>query len=168
MLVLLASSLYAQQDSHMQAVNEFIEVTQMKGNLGQASERMINLQIEAMPQMAQFKDVLIKFHNKYVTWDRMSDKIKNVYKKNYTEQEIRDIIAFYKTDTGQKFAKRNQKVAFQIMRISQQQAMKHQAKLREMIMNAVQSDTSSGLREEKVVDMDEVIKTGQPDSLEKK
>jgi hypothetical protein len=42
------------------------------------------------------------FFQENFNWDTMKPKLAKLYAENYTEAELRDIIAFYQTPTGQK------------------------------------------------------------------
>lgn len=136
--LIFASVGFAQTDSHTQAVNELMEVMNMKQQMEESAERMFELQAKQMPQIAQYKDIMLDFFNKYINWETIGEDIKQVYKNSFTEEEIRDLIAFFKTDTGQKFTTQNPEINQQIAEISQSIVMQHQAELQGKIMEAMQ------------------------------
>lgn len=138
-LFLLSTAAFAQTDSHMQAVNKLMEAMDMENQISESADRMLNLQAQAMPQMAAYKDVMSDFFHKYINWENLSDDIKKVYKESFTEQEIRDLIAFYQTETGQKLAKISPELTEKTAKISQQMVMEHQAELRRKIMKAMEA-----------------------------
>ena len=138
-LFLLSTAAFAQTDSHTQAVNELMEAMDMENQISESADRMLNLQAQAMPQMAAYKDVMSDFFHKYINWENLGDDVKQVYKESFTEKEIRDLIAFYKTDTGQKLAKISPELTEKTARISQQMVMKHQAELQRKIMKAMEN-----------------------------
>ena len=136
--LLFTSVTFAQTDSHTQAINKLMEVMHMEKQIEESSEKMFELQAQAMPQLTQYKDVMLGFFRKYINWKNIGDDVKNVYKELFTEQEIRDLIAFYQTETGQKVVKVTPTLTTSIARISQQVVMQHKAELQQTIMNARQ------------------------------
>lgn len=136
--VLISSISFAQTTSHDQAVNELMEVMNMEQQISKNAIRMFEVQAQAMPQIAQFKDVMMDFFHKYINWQSMGDDIKKVYKDLFTEQEIRALIAFYQTETGQKLISVTPELTTRLATISQQIVLEHKAELQQNIMNAVQ------------------------------
>lgn len=137
-ILLFASVGFAQTDSHTQAVNELMEVMNMKQQMEESAERMFALQAKQMPQIAQYKDIMLEFFNKYINWETIGEDVKQVYKNSFTEEEVRDLIAFFKTETGQKFTKQNPEINQKIAEISQSIVMQHQAELQGKIMEAME------------------------------
>lgn len=136
-LLFTASTAFAQSKSD--AVNKLMNVMQMKQQIEKSAEKMIEIQMQARPQMAKYKDVMLNFFNKYLTWERLGDDVKETYSNLFTEQEIRALIDFYQTPTGQKLIKVKTKLSTKMAKISQQVVMAHQAELRQAIMDAMQS-----------------------------
>ena len=128
---------FAQTDSHMQAVDELMETMHMEQQIKESADRMLKVQAQSMPQMAQYQDVMKEFFNKYITWEKLGDKIKQVYKESFTEEEIREITEFYKTDIGQKMARITPEISEKQALISQNIVMENQAELQQMIMDAM-------------------------------
>jgi|AntRauTorcE11897_2_1112592.scaffolds.fasta_scaffold27034_2 hypothetical protein len=137
-LVLFSSALYAQEDSHMQAVNELVDVMHMEQQMNESAERMFEMQAKQMPQIKQYEDVMMEFFNKYITWEKIGDQVKQVYKNNFSEQQLRELIDFMETDTGQAFAKKSPTVMQEVASISQGIVMEHQQELTQKMMEAMQ------------------------------
>lgn len=137
--VFIASLGFAQSNSEKEAVNELVQVMNLKQQINESAERMFEVQAKAMPQIVQYKDVMMDFFKKYLNWETMGEKIKQVYAESFTEEEIRDLIAFYKTDTGQKLVKVQPTITTKMASISQGIVMEHQMELRQKIMDARQN-----------------------------
>ena len=127
----------AQTDSHMQAVNELMEAMHMEQQLKESTERTIKVQAQSMPQVAQYQDVMKEFFNKYITWEKLGDDIKKAYKESFTEQEIRDLTSFFKTESGQKYAKIMPELSEKLALMSNAVVMENQFELQQMIMDAM-------------------------------
>jgi uncharacterized protein len=66
----------------------------------------VDMQIKANAQIAPFRQVMLDFFAKYMSWDAMKDDMAKIYVEEFTLQELKDLTAFYKTPTGQKAALR--------------------------------------------------------------
>ncbi|MBL4827367.1 MAG: DUF2059 domain-containing protein [Spongiibacteraceae bacterium] len=55
-----------------------------------------------------------------VNWEKIKTPITDIYVKHYTEQEIQDLLAFYKTDTGQSMIKKMPGIMNESIQVSQQ------------------------------------------------
>ena len=54
-----------------------------------------------------------------MSWDKMKDSMINIYLKHYSEKEIQDQIAFYKSESGQSMIKKQPAVLKDTMMFSQ-------------------------------------------------
>ncbi len=54
-----------------------------------------------------------------MSWKKMQPMMVNVYDKHFNEQEIADMLAFYKTETGQKILQKMPVVMQESMQMSQ-------------------------------------------------
>ena len=137
---ILCSPAFAQSSSEGQAIDDLMEVLNFEKQLEQSAERMFDMQVKAMPQIAQFKDVMMDFFDKHVTWDKLGDDIKSVYADLFTEQEVRDLIAFYKTPTGKKMVEKMPALQARLAQVSQQAVLEHRAELQQKIRTAMQNN----------------------------
>jgi uncharacterized protein len=84
------------------AVAELFRVMKMQSEVQQMPEAMIASEISRNPGLARFRDVMLGWLKKYMTWDAMSPELTKLYAANFTEAELKEMTAFYKTPTGQK------------------------------------------------------------------
>jgi uncharacterized protein len=101
-LIALGAPVRADEKSHRAAALELCEVTHMERSMQESMRRMMELQIQQTPQLAQARPQLLKFFEKYLSWGSMKEDFIKLYQQSFSEQELREIIAFYKTPTGQK------------------------------------------------------------------
>lgn len=66
-------------------------------------------------KMDQMMDVI----SKEFTWDKLKDDYIKLYADVYTEQELKDIITFYKTPSGQALVKKQPEIMQRSMEVSQ-------------------------------------------------
>lgn len=124
---------------------EYLEVMGVKKNTAEIMDMMLTFQEqetsktilalaekdkELSPEMKkEMADSLVKssagmyqrlraaFNEKLNIGRLMEDTALNVYDKNYSESELREIIAFYKTPTGQKIVSSSPKIMQEVMTV---------------------------------------------------
>lgn len=89
-------------DTHRQAAEEFIKVIGLEKTMLAGATAAIDAQVQANPAMAPYRDTVIAWAKKFMTWDAFGPKVVAMYAEAFTEPELRDLIAFYKTPTGRK------------------------------------------------------------------
>jgi hypothetical protein len=101
---LLAAGAQAQQPSasHAQAVEELFQAMNMSNILDQSIDVMLKAQIEANPQLKQLEGVMREFMTKYLSWESVKPGMLQLYAEAFTEPELRELSAFYRTPLGQK------------------------------------------------------------------
>ncbi len=77
----------------------------MQVAMSESISNMIDLQLQQNPTLEPFKPVMMKFFNKHMSWESLKPEFVKMYARVYTAEELRDIHAFYSTDTGRKALK---------------------------------------------------------------
>jgi hypothetical protein len=105
-LFLLVTPAFSQtvQDSHEQAVLDFLNALKMENILRNISSALVDNLIKANPPLAPERDLLVEWSQKYVTWEAAVPELIKAFKETFTEPELREITGFYKTPAGQKMA----------------------------------------------------------------
>jgi uncharacterized protein len=92
----------ARTSSHDQAVHELFRVMGLQQTAVLGATTMIDAQVQANPAIEPYRDVMIDWATKYLTWDAMLPGMTAIYKDTFSEPEVREMIAFYRTPTGKK------------------------------------------------------------------
>ncbi|NGP88571.1 DUF2059 domain-containing protein [Fodinibius halophilus] len=124
----------------MQAVNELMDAMNMEKQITESADRMLKLQAQSMPQMAQHQEIMSEFFHKYINWESIGEDIKKVYKETFSEKEIRELTTFYKSDIGQKYARLTPTITEKTAKITQGVIMDHQMELQQKIMQKMQGN----------------------------
>jgi hypothetical protein len=74
-----------------------LERTMMAG-----ATAMIDLQVQQNATLGPFRDVMLKWAGKFMTWGAVSGPLTDLYTQTFTESELKEMTAFYKTPTGRK------------------------------------------------------------------
>ena len=102
---LFATGAQAQQQlsaSHMQAVEELLQALKVSEMLDQSIDVMLKMQLDANPRLKPVEGVMREFMAKYLGWAYVKPGVIQLYGEAFTEPELRELIAFYKTPLGQK------------------------------------------------------------------
>ncbi|MCH8558433.1 MAG: DUF2059 domain-containing protein [Balneolia bacterium] len=91
------------QDSHYEAAKELLITMNLPAQLEESIEAMIDMQIRQSPEMGMFEDIMKSFLRKHMSWDAIQDVYVGMYMDEFSEEELKEITAFYRTDIGQKF-----------------------------------------------------------------
>lgn len=131
------------QESTRESVEELLQAT----NADSVVDNMYAQTDAAMANMAQELGITAaeqeSFNNymsrvsalmrQEMSWDRMREPIIDIYLKHYTEKEIQDMLAFYKTETGQSMVSKMPVVINESMQLTQQMLQNFMPKLMVLI-----------------------------------
>ena len=78
-------------DSHTQAVEEFFLVMKMEDTSDRTINQMLQMQIQQNPPLAQYKEVMLKFLRKHVSYESLKPEMVALYKEEFTEEEIKTL-----------------------------------------------------------------------------
>lgn len=92
----------ADNSSHLQQVENLFRLTQMEQKVDESVDSIMNLQLSQNPQLAQHQPQMRAFFEKYMGWAAMKSDITEMYLRTFSEDELKEINAFYITPAGQK------------------------------------------------------------------
>lgn len=129
-LIIVCNTGFADETSHQQAAAELLEVTHSDEIAASLIDEMKQL-IDEIPQSdelnAEQSKLLTDFKLEMQTlitntfgWSAMQEDYSKVYADAYTEEELKQLTAFYKTDLGQKLLEHGNDVAEALDQIPQQ------------------------------------------------
>lgn len=100
--LVLARPAVAQTPSQVAAANELFKIMKLENQIVPTSAAMIESEIGRNAGMQAYRDVMLTWLRKYMTWDAMKPELIKLYTEAYTEAELKELAAFYKTPVGQK------------------------------------------------------------------
>ena len=108
-LSLIASSTIsiAMPSSHKDAAIEYLKAQHAIESTQKGALFMFELKIQRNPDLSSFRDIITKWVKKHYTWENLSPAMIKVAMDTFTEIELREMTAFYKTPTGKKLLKKN-------------------------------------------------------------
>ena len=143
----VGSTCYAQADSasrsHADAAAELLEVFEAEKLLHDTIDLMLKVEMEQNPMLAQFEDILRAFFAKHMAWQTLQPEYVRLYMEAFTEDELRELIAFYQTETGKKSVSLMPQLMQQGATLGRRQVQDNQHELEQMILERMEQLTNS-------------------------
>jgi hypothetical protein len=74
----------------------------MEEAMTESMSQLVDVQLQQNPALAPYKDVMMKFFSKHMSWESLKPEFLEIYATSFTASELREINKFYATDTGKK------------------------------------------------------------------
>ncbi|MDC0264351.1 DUF2059 domain-containing protein [Verrucomicrobia bacterium] len=133
LLLLSIFSINANEKRNTAAVYELFTTMDMAKTYQQTIEKMLEMQVKQNPSIEPLKDTMLEFFDKYMGWKSMKEDMAKIYMNNFTDNELKQLIAFYKTPIGKKAAILVPTLASEGAAISQQRVQKNMPELQRMM-----------------------------------
>jgi hypothetical protein len=92
----------ADETSHRAAAEEILTLTNTEKVMQAAMDTMLDAQLKANPTLEPVKDVMKRFLAKYLSFAAVKEDMITLYVTEFTEEELKELAAFYRTPTGKK------------------------------------------------------------------
>ena len=133
-LGLVASPMvHADEASHLQAAKKLLEAAGMEAVFTKTVDQSLTQQVAENPALAELKPVMKAFFDKYMSWNALRDDMAQLYAAQFTEEELKDITAFYLTPSGQKMARITPDLMASGSALGQSKVQAHLGELQDMI-----------------------------------
>jgi hypothetical protein len=114
--------LQAQETStRRQAASELLTLMNADSLVLQGVMTLLDMQLRSTPDMQHFRGVMEDFMRETLAWDRIGPLLVDLYAETYTEAELHDIIAFYRTPTGRRLLETQSELTARAAEIGNQQ-----------------------------------------------
>ncbi|MEP6993045.1 MAG: DUF2059 domain-containing protein [Acidobacteriota bacterium] len=117
------------------AAMEFFKAIKLEESIPGTSAAMIDSELSRNPGMAPYRDVMVNWLKKYMTWKAMLPELIQAYSETYSEAELKDLTAFYKTPVGQKSLQKAPELVQKTAMIGAKLGQEHSEELK-TLMNA--------------------------------
>jgi len=102
----LTTSVSADNASHQQAVQKLFELTGMQQKIEESVDSVLALQLAQSPELKDHEITVREFLERHIGWQSLEDALTDMYLKEFSEQEVNDMNAFYSSATGRKVIER--------------------------------------------------------------
>lgn len=105
----------------------------MQTALEQSIEQMLQIQLQQNPALVPYKNVMLEFFSKYMSYESLKPKMIDLYAKEFTASELKEINNFYATPTGRKTLEKMPRLMAQGGQIGAQSVQDNMQELENMI-----------------------------------
>ena len=84
------------------ATLELLDTMQFEKTINQSIDCSIQMIKKMVPEGDKTEEIIAKFLTQLFSMESMREKMVEIYSEVFTEEEIKDMTAFYKSKTGQK------------------------------------------------------------------
>ncbi|WP_461787990.1 DUF2059 domain-containing protein [Pedobacter sp.] len=137
-LIALPCAAFSQTAQHLKVSEQFLEVSGARSSFDDVVNSMLQTQTGSVPQehREKFIGVMKEFMAKYFNYDVLKPKMAKLYADEFSEQELKDLIAFYSSSTGKKYASKVSVLTTKGMQMGQAAVQEHKDELTQMMQKA--------------------------------
>jgi len=84
------------------AAMELFKAMKLPTNIQDTAAAMIDSEVGRNPGLNPFRDTMLTWLKKYMTWDAMVPELTKLYTSTFTDDELKQMAAFYSSPAGQK------------------------------------------------------------------
>jgi uncharacterized protein len=132
-LVLNSGVVVADEKSHRQAAEDLLKATNTEKAIETVMDQMLAISIPQNPQLAPYQDVMKKFLSKYFSLESLQEELMTIYTAEFTEEELKQIVAFYQTPVGKKAIEKLPQLTAKAGQLGVARVQANQAELQQMI-----------------------------------
>lgn len=88
--------------SQVAAARELFQSIKLEESVANMSAAMVDSEVSHNPGLAPYRDIMVTWLKKYMTWDALLPELTALYTDTYTEAELKALAAFYRSPVGQK------------------------------------------------------------------
>lgn len=89
-------------DNANEEAEKLFNILGMESALEQSMSQMLDIQLQQNPKLTPFKDVMMQFFQKHMSYDSLKLDMLRIYAETFSGQELKEINAFYSTEVGKK------------------------------------------------------------------
>ncbi|HET7233444.1 MAG TPA: DUF2059 domain-containing protein [Longimicrobium sp.] len=115
------------------AATELLMAMRVPDLLQSSMQTMLDTQLRAAPELAGVQDVMREFVARYVSWEALREQYVEIYARTFTEEELREMTDFYRSDVGQKLARATPRLMAEATAAGERAVQQHRPELEQMI-----------------------------------
>ena len=119
--------------SHLKTAAQLLELVHVDRSTSQALDVVLKVQLRQQPNLAPYEHTLRAFMQKYMSWESLKGDYARIYAEAFSEEELRQMIAFYRTPTGQKAIKMIPELMAKGAALGQSRVQENREELQRMI-----------------------------------
>jgi hypothetical protein len=101
-IAMAASSVAWTDDAARIEAEKLLDAMGMETLMGEILESTLDAQIKQRPELAPYKNVMLEFLDKYMSYKSLKPELAQLYADEFSASELKEIRAFYETPTGKR------------------------------------------------------------------
>ena len=135
----LAAGVQADAVGHLQEVETLFRLTQMERKVDESVENLLAMQMQQSPELTPRESVVRGFLERNIGWQALRPNLVAMYLAAFTEEELKQMNAFYVTPVGQKVLTRVPELVEERNRLAAQRLQEHIGELQQELDSAVEA-----------------------------
>lgn len=127
--------------THRAAALELLEAMRVSEALQLSIETILDAQLQSNPELRPVEGVMRDFFARYMSWENLKEGYARIYAGAFTEPELREMTAFYRTPTGQKLARATPQLMREGSELGQRAVQEHMAELQQAVIQRLSDPT---------------------------
>jgi uncharacterized protein len=161
LFILIAQFGHADEAQRRALVEEFFELTQVPQNVGKVNESVFQLMVPATIQMIEaelkkrkplgeklpekvnlMREKIMGMFRQQFAWDNLKEDYIKIYTEMFTEQELKDLVTFYKSPAGRKFAEKQPELINKSLELGREKGLALVPQIEQTIREVLDNDKS--------------------------
>jgi hypothetical protein len=119
---------------------QLVELMDLQGAAVNGVRVMLDAQISTNPELREYRSILEDWANDIFTTDEAAQAFAGLYAETFTEEELRDLVAFYQSRTGRRVTSEQTRVTRRAEQIGRDLAEAHSDELLIRLQGAMEQD----------------------------
>ena len=116
------------------AATELLMAMRVPETLDASVQTMLEARLRTAPELAGVQDVMRDFVRRYVSWEALREQYVEMYAGAFSEDELRQMTDFYRSDVGQKLARTTPRLMAEGAALGERAIQSHRAELEQLIV----------------------------------
>jgi hypothetical protein len=140
-LTIAPAAVRGDDESHRKAAEELLKAVKTEKVLAASIDQSLDMQVKANPAIKPFREVMKKFLTKHLSYAALKNDLIKLYTKEFTEKELKQLAAFYKTPVGKKAAEKMPALMAKAGQLGMKRVQDNQEELKKMIQDELKKKT---------------------------
>lgn len=127
----------AQSRGHVAAAEDMLVAMDAERMYERTLEQMLSAQMAANPDLVALAPVMKQFFRDFVSWEAVRPEHLRVHMERFSEAELRELAAFYRTPLGRRVVAESPAIAAELGMVGQRLVETNQAELLRRITAAI-------------------------------
>jgi hypothetical protein len=121
--------------SHRQVAEALLGTIYSDDSFNKVIDQVLATQLKGHPEVQPYENELRTFLGKYMSWAALKPDMAEVYAREFTEPELREMLRFYQSPVGKKAAAKIPTLMQMGMEIGQRHVKDHMPELQKLIQD---------------------------------